>query len=478
MIKKTYIPAKPRNKKLVNPAGTSLSMLRQEISGGYTDGIKQRVDAIEQKVNNTVVGSANLLRNTGFLGDFQSLAVDALTAVTGSTPISTNPLAHWVYSSTEVVDAPSRSGKGVKIGSIQQTVTLKQGSHVLSFWAKGNNLSVSLVETTSVAINDEYKRYSFDISVSQDGSYTFGLSGDASVYEIMLSEGNTDVSYSYSPMDDIKAISQLQAINVITSAIKEGDTQILGGLILTTMIQLGKYKDGVIEKVNAGISGIYNNDDDPAVWTGGTFEQAIRTVQKIKQDPSYNPTDEEWADMAKIVFTHGGDGFFRGYIYALGGMFRGKIETNLNGNKIIIDPSDRSLKMINSDGLLSLSMTFEQSDTSGYNDAKINVYTYREDKTVLTNSQISPGNIAVTSEREENGIYTFDETSIFLGGLQVLGWQTDGENYTEKYKFSINRNTITPGLQMEITSTGLPTTGDGLPPGMWYLDNGTLKIKQ
>ena len=365
--KKTYIPAKPRNKKLVNPAGASLSTLRQEISDSYTDGIKQRVDAIEQKVNNTVVGSANLLRNTGFLGDFQSLTVDALTAVTGNTPINTNPLVHWVYSNTEVIDTQSRSGKGVKIGSIQQTVNLKQGSHVLSFWAKGNSLTVDLVESVPVSIDSEYKKYSFDITVANSGAYTLTLSDDAYIYEIMLSEGNAEVSYSYSEEDDLKAIAQLQAINVITDAIKNYDTDILGGLILTTMIQLGKYKDGVMEKVNAGISGIYNNDNDPAVWAGGTMEMAIRTVQKFIANPNYQPTEEEWAEMAKIVFTHGGDGFFRGYIYALGGFFRGRIESNVDGDRVIIDPDTRSIQLINTENVLKAELYFDGGFWSALN---------------------------------------------------------------------------------------------------------------
>jgi hypothetical protein len=244
------------------------------------------------------------------------------------------------------------------------------------------------------------------------------------------------------------------------------------------MIQLGKYKDDVMEKVTSGINGIYNNDDDPAIWAGGSFDDAIRTVQKFIDNPNYEPTEAEWAEMANIVFTHGGDGFFRGYIYALGGLFRGKIESNFNGNKIVIDPEDRSLKMFNSNGWLSLSMTFSQSEVGSHNDAKINVYTYKENGEVLQNTQISPGGVSVLSQNEIDGVWITDMTSIYLGGLQVLGYQSDGDDFTKNYEFSIHRNTITPGLDMEISTVGLPTTGDGLPAGMWYIENGYLKVKQ
>ena len=415
------------------------------IDSGLIGGINERIDDVNDKVNNIKVGPANLLLNTGFLGDFQSLTVDALTAVTGSTPINTNPLAHWVYSNTEVVDAPSRSGKGVKIGSIQQTVTLKQGSHVLSFWAKGNSLTVDLVESVPVSIDSEYKKYSFDITVANSGAHTFSLSGDAYIYEIMLSEGNAEVSYSYSEEDDLKAIAQLQAINVITDAIKNYDTDILGGLILTSMIQLGKYKDGVMERVNAGISGIYNNDNDPAVWAGGSMEMAIRTVQKFISNPNYQPTEEEWDDMAKIVFTHGGDGFFRGYIYALGGFFRGRIESNVSGNRIIVNPENRSIEMINSQNRLSGQIFF--SEGSGW--GAVQFYDYHANGTLKT----------VAALDLVNGVY-FSEYA-------------DGNPVPVKITYSKNG---------QIQNGGIPSMTDAqadtlLVSGEWYRDGRTLKIK-
>lgn len=463
--KKTYIPAKPRNRKLVNPAGPSMSSIVQETG---TSGIKQRVDAIEQKVNNTKVGVSNLLRNTGFLGDFQSLTVDALTAVTEGTPVSTNPLVHWVHNGTEVIDAPSRSGKGVKIGSIQQTVVLAQGSHILSFWAKGGSLSASLVESISVSIGSEYKKYSFGITVGQAGSYTLSLSGDVSIYEIMLSEGNTEASYSYSDDDDHKVISQLQAINTITSAIKDGDTQILGGLLLTSMIQLGRYKDGILSKVNAGINGIWNSDDDPSVWSGGTFEQAIRTVQKIKTNPGYNPTDAEWADMAKIVMTHGGDGFFRGFIYALGGYFRGKIESNSGGNRFVIDPDERAFKAVGSDGKVRFSIKYYEvaQTVSSY----LEMYAYDANGNVTIETKLRPDGLTI----QTYGGLTASRAEFILDSFSLLQYTTDP--FAINMEVSAGYNSI--GNFTEFKITGLPTNSASVSAGMMYNDGGTLKIKQ
>lgn len=442
--------------------------------------IQQISNTIISKIGNIKVGAINLLRNTGFLGDFLPLNVDAITAVLEETEVNTNPLAHWVHSDAEVVDAPSRSGKGVKLGSIQQTVALRGGvTYRLSFKAKGNSLSLTLSNNFEVKLTGDYMKYSFTITPGETNAYTFALSDTSNssyVYEIMLSEGNTDVDYSYSQYDDLKAISQLQAINAITEVIKEYDTDFLGGLILTSMIQLGKYKDGVMEKVNAGISGLYNNDDDPAAWFGGNLEKAIRTVQRLKSNP-YNVSDEEWEELANIVFTHGGDGFFKGIIYALGGIFRGRIETSVSGNRIIIDPSEKSLNMYNSQNQKVLSMDFSEHPM-GFSDARINVYAYDEEGNVLSNTQVLPSNVSVMSTSVVGGTLIHDRTSLSLGQIQMWGYSDDGATYTERYRFEVSRNTIAEGMSLEIKTTGMATTGDDLAPGMWYVDNGTIKIKQ
>jgi hypothetical protein len=481
MIKKTYIPSKPRNPKLIPTSTGGYALLRQEINNlqGGVDGINQRIDRVSERVENIKSGTANLLLNTGFLGDFKSLDLDSLTTVLQGTPINTNPLIHWVHSGISVIDAPARSGKGVSLidGTLQQTVNLKAGmQYVLSFWAKGEGLNVDITEDIDVELTDEYTRYSFDITASQTIPYTFAMIGTAEVYEPMLSEGNVDVGYSYSERDDIKAIAQLQAINVITDAIKNYDTDILGGLILTSMIQLGKYKDGVMEKVTSGINGIYNNDDDPAIWAGGSLEDAIRTVQKFIDNPNIEPTEAEWAEMANIVMTHGGDGFFKGYIYALGGLFRGKVETSISGNRIVIDPADKSLKMFNTAGTLALAMEFNEHPM-GFNDARINVFTYNDEGEVMYNAQMMPTGVSLmyTSQNEE--VFIGNKATVSPREISILGYTSDGVNYNEQYKFEVSNNTIGDG-SLRIRTTGLPTSDSGLMSGEWYIDGGVIKIKQ
>jgi hypothetical protein len=76
---------------------------------------------------------------------------------------------------------------------------------------------------------------------------------------------------------------------------------------------------------------------------------------KYVEDPNYQPTDAEVASMAKAVITHGGrailnDIILRGYVYATGGNFQGKIDIdakNVNG-RVVID--DNGLVYYGTDG--------------------------------------------------------------------------------------------------------------------------------
>ena len=164
------------------------------------------------------------------------------------------------------------------------------------------------------------------------------------------------------------------------------------------MLMLGNYDNGVMQKVTAGISGIYNDDDDVAFWGGGTLQQAIATVMKFKQNPHYNPTDEEWKNLANFVVTHGGDAFFKGTAFIDDGWFRGmvsiangkilldkdgsgqladgsiswdaegnpiikgKITTAFDGKRIVFDAESNSFKMIGSNEQIMFDLSFAESD--------------------------------------------------------------------------------------------------------------------
>ncbi len=309
---------------------------------GLPDEIQAAADLAQKAqdaIDNAAVGSVNLLRNSGFTGDYESETLSSDTQLSADTDLYSKQLKYWTGVATVSADSTAGSGYSAAIGSLSQSVSLiKNENYVISFKAKGVSVAVSCGDfSTTQPLTSGYQRYTFKFAFN--GTGIFMLSGTATVCDLQLERGTIATDWKPSILDNDKATAGFQSINYIASAIKDGSVDILGGLILANMIQLGNYKDGKMQKVTAGVSGIYNDDDDVAFWAGGKLEQAILTVMKFRNDPNYQPTDEEWANMANFVATHGGDVFLRGYIYALGGKFRGEVNAESGIFKNVKSPN-------------------------------------------------------------------------------------------------------------------------------------------
>lgn len=309
---------------------------------GLPDEIQAAADLAQEAkdaIDNAAVGSVNLLRNSGFTGDYETEDLSAATELSADTELFSKQLEYWTGVATVSADSDAGSGYSAAIGSLSQSVSLiKAESYVISYKAKGTSVSVSCGSfSVSQPLTSSYQRYTHKITFN--GSGIFLVSGTATVCDLQLERGTIATDWKPSILDNDKATAGFQSINYIASAIKDGSVDILGGLILANMIQLGNYKNGKLQKVTAGVSGIYNDDDDVAFWAGGKLEQAILTVMRFRNDPDYRPTDEEWANMANFVATHGGDVFLRGYIYALGGYFRGEVNAESGIFKNVKSPN-------------------------------------------------------------------------------------------------------------------------------------------
>ena len=309
---------------------------------GLPDEIQAAADLAQEAkdaIDNAAVGSVNLLRNSGFTGDYESETLSSDTQLSADTDLYSKQLKYWTGVATVSADSTAGSGYSAAIGSLSQSVSLiKNENYVISFKAKGVSVAVSCGDfSTTQPLTSGYQRYTFKFAFN--GTGIFMLSGTATVCDLQLERGTIATDWKPSILDNDKATAGFQSINYIASAIKDGSVDILGGLILANMIQLGNYKNGKLQKVTAGVSGIYNDDDDVAFWAGGKLEQAILTVMRFRNDPDYRPTDEEWANMANFVATHGGDVFLRGYIYALGGYFRGEVNAESGIFKNVKSPN-------------------------------------------------------------------------------------------------------------------------------------------
>ena len=309
---------------------------------GLPDEIQAAADLAQEAkdaIDNAAVGSVNLLRNSGFTGDYETEDLSAATELSADTELFSKQLEYWTGVATVSADSDAGSGYSAAIDSLSQSVSLIKGeSYVISYKAKGTSVSVSCGSfSVSQPLTSSYQRYTHKITFN--GSGIFLISGTATVCDLQLERGTIATDWKPSILDNDKATAGFQSINYIASAIKDGSVDILGGLILANMIQLGNYKNGKLQKVTAGVSGIYNDDDDVAFWAGGKLEQAILTVMRFRNNPDYQPTDAEWANMANFVATHGGDVFLRGYIYALGGKFRGEVNAESGIFKNVKSPN-------------------------------------------------------------------------------------------------------------------------------------------
>ena len=342
---------------------------RVNVIAGNGNTFRGRVDvgstlADGRPVNELGTAEGNLLRNTYFAGDYESEEGASATAMEEDTPLWSEPLKHWsVDAGTCEVqdDASMKSGRSVVLnGQLSQTVELVSGLwYMLSVKARGTSLSVTVGGVTKTAedMGVNYSRFDFALqAVSTSGCV---LSGVCEVGDIILTQGSLPVEWSRSPLDPDRAVaSEYKANDYLRKAISEASTSILGGLILSNIIKVGNYGLNAagtafeMKEETGGMSGAMNHANSPFLWGGGDMEKAIHTIDYYKKDPSRDlPDDEEDAEaelakQASFVVTHGGrailnDIVLRGYIHALGGVFRnvrspnGSFDLDASGNVTI-----------------------------------------------------------------------------------------------------------------------------------------------
>lgn len=454
--------------------GDNLLTGRMNLQPGST-GSANLTDLPDEIYNAVHLGSVNLLRNSGFTGDYESEQLSSSDELMPDKELYSKQLKYWTGVATVSADDSAGSGYSAAIGSLSQSVALIKGeSYVISFKAKGASVAVSCGDfSTTQSLASGYQRYTFKFTFN--GTGVCMLSGTATVCDIQLERGTIATDWKPSILDNDKSMAGFQAINYIASAIKDGSVDILGGLILANMIQLGNYKDGKMQKVTAGVSGIYNDDDDVAFWAGGKLEQAIITVMKFRNDPNYQPTDAEWANMANFVATHGGDVFLKGYVYALGGFFRGRVETSVDGKRIVIDPEKNTLEMYTAEGHATLILRFDKSsDEWEYGDLILRKYV--NDQLALETT-VYPERIRIQNHVEK--------TDILLNPNNVSFYGSKGETLMVGMKSVYNGVSVSKYVA-DISCSHWPGKDD-VGTGQVYVDyetvegiitNGVLKVKK
>ena len=317
-------------------------------------------------INHLGTSRGNLLKNTGFTGDFESVEVETEgQTITDVMPIYSDPLKHWDATNVEVIaDTDSASGYSAKLGVLAQTVDggWKEGEwYMLSLRAAQGSLTIEAGGEAKVATLTDWERIDFPFQASTtDGVVRF--SGTAKVCEIMLTAGNLPTEWHKASTDNDKSMAEFFGLDYLRKAITDATTNIIGGLVMTQILKVGNYRGGQMSQETGGMSGAYNDDKSPFLWGGGTMEDAIYTIMKYAKNPAYQPTEEEVSRMAKFVVTHGGrailnDIVLRGYVYALGGLFKGNLDVGSNGDHFTLDGNTNAFTVTGPSSVI---------DTQGY----------------------------------------------------------------------------------------------------------------
>lgn len=392
--------------------------------GNFTD--------LPEEVNKAVnVGGDNILRNSSFAGNYESIEMGNLSVASESMLYSPN-IEFWDGEDIVVIEEPlSKSGYAVNFSILKQKVTLIEGdNYVATFCAKADSditVECGIIKNLVPATNDYEKK---TVNFIADGKNAFFVvSGvNCTIYDIKLERGTIATDWNPSILDNDKIADEFKHLQYISQAMKDGNTDIIGGLILSSLLQVGKYKDNVLESVTAGVNGGWYDDNSVAFWAGGTLEQAITTVSKFISGET--PTEEDWVTMAKFVATHGGDIFMRGYVNALGVLLRGKLETKVNGKRLVIDPISEAIQGFSGDNREVLRIDWESdSDTDSLSRVAISPKFVSISDTNSDDTVVS-GSLTPTSVRVNGG----------SGALEMNAGDSHNSIITEGLKLVIKRN--------------------------------------
>lgn len=390
---------------------------------GLPDEIQAAADLAQKAqdaIDNAAVGSVNLLRNSGFTGNYSPADLNFNTELSAKSEVYSDKLNYWSNSGASVIkDTSAISGYSVTIGSISQAVNalIPGENYVVSFKAKGENVTVTCGGwNTRQPLTSSFQKFVFKFTFN--GAKSLALAGACTLCDIQLERGTIATDWAPNPLDRDDFYSTFLALKYLTDYMKDGSVDILGGLILAGAILLGNYKDGSMQEVTAGISGTYNDGDDVSFFSGGNLEKAIRTVMKYKDDPGYVPSEDELKMMANFVITHGGrailnDVVLRGYVHALGGFFRGKLETSVEGKRIVIDPEKNTLEMYTTEGHATLVMRFDtSSDGWEYGDLILRKYVGDQ---LIQETTVYPERIRIQNHIENTDIILNPNNVSFYG---------------------------------------------------------------
>ena len=162
------------------------------IGAGSTgiENIEGLPEIVQKAVTDIEVGGQNLLRNSGFTGDYLSEQLADNSVLEATNQMFNPPFVHWEYSNATIQDSTeSESGKEVVLnnGSLTQTLEfpiVANDTYMLSLKAKGNSFTYQVggVQKT-IALTNGWGKFVETINATVKYN-TFSISGYGTLCEI------------------------------------------------------------------------------------------------------------------------------------------------------------------------------------------------------------------------------------------------------------------------------------------------------
>ena len=287
-----------------------------------------------------LIGVGNLLKNTSFLGQFESKELKSDTGLGSETVVYNSKVDDWdVTSEWEiVVDSDAITGYSMKLKSptsmiSQETfLTLCAGTSYILSWKQKGEIEVEIqgydLEIQTIVQNSRYKLcYTKIVPTANRKERIFFKGGPGNVFEIKLEEGVLPTTWFPSCMDTDPVASRSDSYEFLkTSLIEypETNSTTVSGLFLKDQIKVGDITNDVVRNVWGGLSGVFNDESDIMLWSGGSYGNAVDLISKIENNPNYldELPESTLKRLTKAIISFGSKSIFTD-LYATG-KFKGQ----------------------------------------------------------------------------------------------------------------------------------------------------------
>jgi len=325
--------------------------------------IQQKLEALsDEKIRNIAFGGVNLLKNSdqfrqGWADPGISLEIVKENGADVLKVNASNP------------NASNGAIGGFLLDPGLDTSGLREGDDiVVSYWAKSSDstskpwIRISQANTFPTSaiegrMDSNYSQfYAIGKYKSSPLSIYLGFRDMRGTYcfsKFKIEKGNKPTDWSPAPSELAKA-AIIKDMEYLKTALNN-DTEIDGGLILSTLIRLGmKVGNNWVEK--AGISGAATQETDPVAWFGGNMSNAS-SLFRLDGSGRLAKGNINWDTAGNVNMENA----VMKNIKATGAEIQGTVASSTVGNdRIILDASEKALQLITKNNKLMSEIRFNR----------------------------------------------------------------------------------------------------------------------